>query len=434
MARISTEARISAEPRFSADTFQTQDSIEKLRSSEGSSVPLAVISCLPPAETGIATASLLSFSRAEFPIHIFGHFSSSFDYLSTGHHPALSGSKLSIFHVAALPYAQRKVRYGAQLYVIGNSGHNMPTIECMRKQTNGAPPIYVYVHDPVLLHAAELLSLSRGESSDNAISRLYGRRFKRVSHDELVAEKIYGARVLLEDVPVRGIFANSRAAVEMLAREFPHLPVYQAFHPIFEVKTGHRNEYPENLRIGAFGIPGGDKRILDVIRALEIIREQVPDAQLVMAGYHAGSLLSAHTLPEGIEVHESPPDEAFDRLIGSVDIAVQLRQRHNGESSGVVARVLAADVPLIVSRIGAFQELGEAVAYLEPQSGPEELARIILAEVHSSEARRSSRLEYVRSHSASRLCNFFLDTIRADQRDSAVGCAYPPHIGRSRRA
>jgi hypothetical protein len=49
--------------------------------------------------------------------------------------------------------------------------------------------------------------------------------------------------------------------------------------------------------------------------------------------------------------------EEFKERIGACDIAVNLRERTVGETSGSVCRVMAAGVPAVVSDIGWFAEL-----------------------------------------------------------------------------
>jgi glycosyltransferase involved in cell wall biosynthesis len=66
-----------------------------------------------------------------------------------------------------------------------------------------------------------------------------------------------------------------------------------------------------------------------------------------------------------------------------VDVAVQLRSRNLGESSGVVPQLLQLGKPVVVSAIGSFTEFGEAVVQLAPTAVHEEIAATILSAAKS---------------------------------------------------
>ena len=76
----------------------------------------------------------------------------------------------------------------------------------------------------------------------------------------------------------------------------------------------------------------------------------------------------------GGEVFAQPPitvtgpvdDDQFDQWLRRATVAVQLRVDSNGESSGVVAHLLARGVPTIVSDIGAMRELPDDVVVKVP--------------------------------------------------------------------
>src|SRR5882724_9127471 len=102
--------------------FEVQDSVSRLAAPiSEDNTRLAVISCMPPAQTGIATASYLTFLESPFPVDVFAHYENPGDYLAAITDRRLDGSKVRVFHIATLPLALRKSKYHGQLFVLGNS-------------------------------------------------------------------------------------------------------------------------------------------------------------------------------------------------------------------------------------------------------------------------------------------------------------------------
>jgi hypothetical protein len=93
--------------------------------------------------------------------------------------------------------------------------------------------------------------------------------------------------------------------------------------------------------------------------------------------------------------------------MGSIDLGVQLRAENRGESSGVVARLLAHNRAIIVSDLGSFQELNGAVCQAPPGIEAVALAKLILDELRQSGARSLAVQRYVSDHSPGRFISLF---------------------------
>jgi hypothetical protein len=125
----------------------------------------------------------------------------------------------------------------------------------------------------------------------------------------------------------------------------------------------------------------------------------------VVAGFQAAGFAASRQIDsmEGIEVYDSPTDQQFDSLLASVDVAVQLRSSNLGESSGPVARLLYLGKPIIVSRVGAFSELEDAVAYFSEPETPERLAELIISASMDAKLPLAA-LRYCESKSPAQFC------------------------------
>jgi hypothetical protein len=207
---------------------------------------------------------------------------------------------------------------------------------------------------------------------------------------------IFGIRPLVSGVDVDTVIVNSTAAADIVARELPGQRVEVLYHPVFDIAVGESVARTQDLRIGTFGVPGGDKRTEVVVAAFEKIRRVRPDARLVVAGFKVGAYADAcHlTAERGFEIHDAPADREFVRLIASVDVAVQLRKQNLGESSGVMARIAGSDIPVITSSSGAFAEYAQFASVLAAEEGAAELADMILRQ-KARGTRSAQRLAYV---------------------------------------
>lgn len=372
------------------------------------SPPIAVVSCMPPDETGIATATLLTFREAIFPVDIYAPYSSVEDYLGAITDDRLTDARVRIFHLAALALGQRAVSYRAQLYTLGNSDHNLPVVRALRRNRHFPPPcrVGVHLHDPNLLNVLDRIVGEESRELSHVIKSFYGVDLgDEPSPERMIEAGIFGVRPLLDGIDVDVVIVNSTAAAELVRRELPEHRVEVLFHPVFEVPAEPHVPTERGPRIGTLGVPGEAKRTEVVVEAFELVKRRLPEARLVIAGYEASRFAQRMNLvPErGYEIHDSPADREFARLITSLDIAVQLRHLNLGENSGVVARLAGLDIPVITSPVPAFREYEQFANVLDSHEGPDELATLI---VHLLETKQVSegRAAYVASHRPGAFC------------------------------
>jgi glycosyltransferase involved in cell wall biosynthesis len=371
-----------AQPREDI-AFALEHTSRRLAESSGPPPKIAVISCMPPAASGIATATLLTFREAAYPVDVFAHYSSPEDYLGAITDHRLAQSRLRVFHLAALALGQQAIGYRAQVYAVGNSDHNLPVLRALRRNMHFPPRcrLVVHLHDPCLVNVFRRIMHEEQRPLRQVIGGHYGVDLGDAPSDQQMVEAgVFGIRPLLDGLDVHAIIVNSPAAEAVVRREVGDRRVEVLFHPVFAPPAEARPARPPGLRIGCFGVPGGSKRTEVVIEAFQAVRRERPDARLVIAGYQAG-LFARHnnlTPDRGYEIHDSPSDHEFSRLLASVHVAIQLRRQNLGESSGVMARLAGLDVPVITSPDGAFGEYAQFATVLRPQDGAAELATMIL--------------------------------------------------------
>jgi glycosyltransferase involved in cell wall biosynthesis len=387
------EVRLTA-TRISADVLALQTSIEEIRASERQDGKrLAVLSILPPSESGVARFTVETFGAAGFKVDIFSEFERPAHYLNFGGDG--NQGPLSVWHLDALPVAHRKLNYDGVVVVLANSTHNVPIAQALRDilPLLGIP-VYVQIHDPRL---------------QNLARRMFADRFEQAFLENYPGETRQSnsacLRMIFGGVPIDGIIVHSDAAKAIVADDIGEKPppIHKLFHPVFESTI--ETPAPKNSAI-TFGVPGRDKCTTEVLEAFRIVRRKHPAARLIMAGYNADEFAQRHpeALPDGIEVYSSPSDRKLLQLMAEVDVAVQLRRGNNGESSGVVPQLICLGKPVIVSPVGAFVELGNAAIFTPADPTPIDIARCIEGALRNSETLSVAIGQYANAHTASVFC------------------------------
>ena len=353
---------------------------------------IAVVAPLPPAQTGIAYATLNSFAPWSKGVDFFGVFSTAAELNLAQYHRALAGTSHRVFHVDFLPEAIARLNYDAVIFAFGNSAHNVRVVSWLLRMRELAerPAVIAYVHDPVVLNVLRKTSVAMGHSFDELFRRSYDRgalaSFRKSATASLVAQGVTGLRALRRESGVDAIVVNSLAAKALLLADDPHLDEDQVgvlFHPVFATSPAPRRakNAAESLRVGCFGVLSSDKQPGLVLAAVRLLRERGVDARLVIAGYEINGFVAANDLEalDFVDLYQNPGDNELVELMGSVDVAVQLRGHNTGETSGAVSMLIGVGTPTIVSRIGAFEEFADAVAFVPPGCPPKTLADAIVA-------------------------------------------------------
>jgi glycosyltransferase involved in cell wall biosynthesis/SAM-dependent methyltransferase len=407
-------------------SFPVADSTHRLRArgdSHGNA--MAVVTVLPAAQTGVAVFSLKAFAAAPLDVDVFAPFASPAEYLGASALPS-AGANMSFYALRSLRAGCEARNYRAVVWVIGNSDDFIPVLKLMRdlRHLREPAPTWIELHDPFLLNVADKCIRLEGGRMSHVVrghlragaGELDWHAIDHGDYSDLVENGYAGVRSMLNDVPFTGLLVHSKAAKDIVRRDWPELDetrVSLLFHPVFEPYRRRYQPACESIRMGSFGVPNSSKKTELVLEAFRLIRAQQPDATLVLAGYQAAAYARDRGLlhEPGLSVVESPGDSDLHALMTGVDVAVQLRLRNLGESSGIIPQLLALDVPVLASPSGAMRDFGRAVAYVPEPCDASQLAQLILKEASHPEVRQAARESYSTTFTPTLFCKQLVNIV-----------------------
>lgn len=134
---------------------------------------------------------------------------------------------------------------------------------------------------------------------------------------------------------------------------------------------------PDIPLIGTFGFLKPYKRIAESLRAFRRLIRVEPRARLILGGeahpdFPLRQMIEALGLDGHVRVLGFTPPEDFPAYIEACDVVLNLRYPTVGETSGSLLRALGAGKPVLVSDVGAFQELPDDVCLKVPVGAGEE--------------------------------------------------------------
>ncbi len=373
--------------------------------------PVAMVGVLPPAASGIARFNhrYMKLPKRE------AHWYWSMDRASGIRE--IQPKPWSLFaSPRSLRALQHRYHYADRLFVFGNSDHHLPTLEALRECADLPGRTWLHLHD------ADLMGLWLGAFGGDLklIHSLFTRYYPEwggSSSDLLGPHRPLGLRPLAALGQQVGIIVNSKHAEELVLKDLgasPSLGIQRLFLPIEPQPARSPRKEGAPLRIGSFGKPEKSKQLDRVVAAAKSLHAKGP-VSLVIAGYEAARFLKKAGLDQHpfLEILNSPSDQDLLAAIASVDVAVQLRYPSHGESSAALGQTLGFGIPTVVTGVGSFTELGDAVNTVSPQVTPQELAETIqraASDPHRADAARA----YAEAHSPERFQEALEKILRAD--------------------
>jgi glycosyltransferase involved in cell wall biosynthesis len=316
-------------------------------------VRVAYYSPLPPSRSGIADYSALLL-------------------------PALS-ERLDV--VVARPGRFRRApKADVALYHVGNDPveHGWIVEALVRR------PGVVTLHEFVLHHLVSGITLARGdvEGYCAALEREAGPEGRELGMavQQGRIEPLWETRA--QEFPLaHGVLDAATSLivhsqyVEQLARDAGYdRPIHRVPMPAWPVPPIVPEPIDGSPVLGCFGHVNESKRIPQI---LEAFAQLGPDARLLLVGSWSPRL-PALELPRNVIRRDYVPEDELWRLLAACDAVVSLRWPTMGETSAAAVRALSVGKPLIVSDVGAFRELPDAVAIKVPV-GDGEVAGLVEA-------------------------------------------------------
>ncbi|HYH85217.1 MAG TPA: methyltransferase domain-containing protein [Pyrinomonadaceae bacterium] len=181
-----------------------------------------------------------------------------------------------------------------------------------------------------------------------------------------------------------GIIVHSEWSRARFEKTAPGVPVRRINHHITpraaEGAAHAARDAQGPVRIASFGLITPDKGIERTLRTLARLRDR-QDFRYALVGepnnyFDVRALIREYGLEDRVEITGHVSLEEFERRINETDIALNLRERTVGETSGSLCRVMAAGVAAVVSDVGWFGELPDsAVVKIEPSAHADKLLR-----------------------------------------------------------
>jgi glycosyltransferase involved in cell wall biosynthesis len=358
---------------------------------------VAYYSPLPPERSGIAdySALLLPALRERLDVAV-----------ARPRKPLLRPADVALYHVGNNPQAHGWI------------------VDALRRR-----PGVVVLHDLVLHHLVAGLTLARGNAAGYiaAMERDGGEDARRLAESvaagrgqapwETAPERYPLAGEILDHAT--GLIVHSRytqegARAEGYSGRIWRIPLAAA--PVPDVEPATIAGSPV---IGSFGHVNPAKRIPQLLRAFARLLEHQPSAKLVLAGQVAPGFELDRRI-EGLGLGDAVISEGYvdDRrlwaLMAACDVIVSLRAPTMGETSAAALQALALGKPLVVSDLGWFAELPDAVARRVPVGGREiDVLAEVLDELCADESLRrelgQAAVEYVRDeHDLERVAELYL--------------------------
>ncbi|MBC8029283.1 MAG: methyltransferase domain-containing protein [Pyrinomonadaceae bacterium] len=226
-----------------------------------------------------------------------------------------------------------------------------------------------------------------------------------------------------------GIIVHSEWSRERLSVIAPAVPTARINHHITAHaaagSANHRDDKDSPVRIASFGLITPEKGIERALRALAGLRNEFSFHYTLVGSAgnfpELSQLIQRYNLRDRVTVTGHVSLTEFEERIAETDIAINLRERPVGATSGSLCRIMAAGVPAIVSNVGAFTELPDnAVVKIEHGQYAEPLLEAYLRELMENarlrrqigkNARRHVRANHTIEKSAASYVDFIREVI-----------------------
>lgn len=350
-----------------ADKFVSELNKGMKNSSDKKESYLAMFGCYPPDKSGIADVNSEVLKQNQ-RIHGFmdpGAFISYYNLVKDDQERRYFSSEL-------FEFLNFRFDYQSQIFVIGNSIHNLSTLNSAIKF--GRKNSWLYLHE------AEQNCLWRPFC--NTI-RASVDKFYTTFYRDLSLKKTYGLLPLLKVTGIKNFIVNNTLCKKIVEDELSgleNLTVVKAFLPINPLPSlvPPRISLDGEYIVGTFGGPSPLKGTHIVYKAVELLRKANVPVKLVVAGYGVNRYFQGQSKPDWLITVDSPSYLDLLRLQKAVDIAVQLRLKPHGESSGVICQLISLGTGIITTQNFVDEDLQPFVKEVSSTISENELADTIV--------------------------------------------------------
>jgi len=371
---------------------------------------LAVIGCLPPAESGIAGYNLRYLQSTQWITHFFSDLPPTLQRQHQSLPGLLSGNR--VFPSVSTALALRRNGYSHAIFVLGNSSHNVEALNALLdSRFQEGPPCWVYLHE------ADLSGLWQAHFDGNRtqVEQLYRMYYtehrdpKKATADANTSPHVpQGIRPLIQMVRPNGILVNSRACQEMIRKDLgpslaAEVPIEILFNPIeppTQLFMQQKCVPKEELAVGHFGVLGDQKQPQLMTRAIARLAKK-RKVSLTLAGFGTRQFCSKRRLDRlrVIRILDSPSAPVMNSEMSKIDVAVQLRFPTLGESSAAVGELIALGKPVIVTDVGSYAEYPDSlVTKISPLATVEDLV-VAIEKASTAQPDSAARMAFLSGRS-----------------------------------
>jgi glycosyltransferase involved in cell wall biosynthesis len=391
---LRTEAGTTPERRPAVD--------RPMRRGGGGGGRVAYYSPMPPERSGIADYSALLVPALERLVDV--------EVASRGKH---AEGDIALYHVGNDPEVHGWI------------------VERLRRE-----PGIVVLHDFVLHHLVASLTLGRKDDAGYLAA---------MERDSGLAGRLLGLGVIdgcvpplwevrPEDFPLcddvldhaYGLVVHSKYVEDRVRERGYDRPVWRIPMPVWPALEVQPERPSGEPVFGAFGHLNASKRIPQLLDAFARFRKACPGARLLLVGAEGAGSDSTRQirqlgLADAVVREGYVEEERLWRLMAGVDAVISLRSPTMGETSGTAIRALSLGKPLLVSDVGWFAELPDAVA-LKVTPGDGEVERLThalerLSDPAERERIRGSARELAAQHDVERVAELYASAIRESAGD-----------------
>ncbi len=350
------------------DTARSDTQHSALSTQHSGPLRLAYFSPLSPLKSGIAaySESLLPTLASQAEVDLFIG-----DWTPTA--PEIAA--LPHYSYRDYPSRRRSQGYDATIYQMGNH----PVHNYIYDTLLQYPGIMV-VHDLFLHHFLGERTLVQGKGDEYVWEMGYaaGPAAMQTARSVVAGERPAPAY----DLPLieraldasLGVVCHSQYARTQLANRRPHHPLAVVGQPIQPLAqhTPRPNAVNRPLTVITAAFLSPEKGLAQALEGFARFRQVYPLARYVLVGEQAAwfdldAYIAQLGLTDTVEVSGYAPTlDDFDRALAEADICLSLRYPTAGETSASLLRALGVGLPAIVTDIGWFSEVPDAVCLKTP--------------------------------------------------------------------
>jgi glycosyltransferase involved in cell wall biosynthesis len=243
-------------------------------------------------------------------------------------------------------------------------------------------PGLVVLHDFVLHHLVSGTTLARGdvqgyldalERDGGLVARLLGYAVMEKRIPPLWESRAVDYPLAHEVLDrASALVVHSRYVADRARRAGFRGQIHQVPHAAWPAPAVEAEPVAGSPVFAAFGNLNQSKRVPQLLEAFARVRATHPDARLLLVGVPSPGFDVERRLQRlgldgsGVERTGYVDESRLWRLMAAADVHVNLRSPTMGETSGTAVRALSLGRPLVVSDVGWFAELPDAVALKVP--------------------------------------------------------------------